>query len=317
VTGGTTAAPVLLLNRDTGQIEQELSVGKPLSRPTAGSPQLIYRQDGQHIALAGQQRAVIWDLATGQEIARWEPDPMVAEELTSAAFASDGHLLASGLVTQRTAVVWRVATKERVWQAPKDYMQARLSQDGGLIAVVERFAASRAAPQFSIVTLETANGSKSPDHDAPASLSDSPLFSNDRQWIAALGGTRSLGAVRISSGQVMGGANAHVLVWNAAEGGQPWEIRGPEAPTSCVFSPDSQTLAVGFRDGAAQLWNLNRKELLFTWKEHATPLMHLAFSEDGSEIASAETNAANAFAQIKFLNLKGLRQQLATYGLDW
>ena len=99
----------------------------------------------------------------------------------------------------------------------------------------------------------------------------------------------------------------HLNVWNVASGEPPWEIRGGEAPTAYAFSPDSQMLAIGFRDGSAQLWNRNAKELVFQWNEHTSPIVHMAFSADGAEIATAEAVLGNSFGQVPLLNVAAIR----------
>lgn len=320
VASTSSAGSVFLLNRDSGQVEQELASGnKPVSRSEVVAWRVFYRDDGQQLALTGQKLAVAWDLATGNEVVRWVPDPEVADELTSAAFADDGGLLASGLIAnQKTGVVWRVATRERLWQSPENYVQVRFSRDGRLLAVTDRFATARGGPRFSIVELATGKEPFSRDKQiASVTLSGAPLFSPDGQWIAAFGGTSASWHEGISTGQILGGENAHVIVWHVEAGEQLWEVRGSEAPTAYTFSPDSHMLAVGYRDGAAQLWDLQTKDLVFQWKEHTMPITHLVFSEDGSEIASAEAMQGNSFSQFRFLNLTALRQQLATCGLDW
>ena len=65
----SSAGSVLLLNRDTGEVERELSPGNKPTSPTArGGWRVFYRGDGEQLALTSEKLAVVWDLATGKEV---------------------------------------------------------------------------------------------------------------------------------------------------------------------------------------------------------------------------------------------------------
>lgn len=110
-----------------------------------------------------------------------------------------------------------------------------------------------------------------------------------------------------------GSAKRHVAVWQLPSGERRQDIGGSIGPTSYAFSPDSRMLAVGCLDGTAQLWDLTNSEMVFHWTEHSAAITHLAFSPDGTEIASSGAISSS----IRFLDLTGLRRQLADLGLGW
>lgn len=57
---------------------------------------------------------------------------------------------------------------------------------------------------------------------------------------------------------------------------------------STVFSPDGKTLAIGTRTGAIELWDLETSTELKRWRAQRCAVCSLAFSPDGTRIASAD-----------------------------
>jgi WD40 repeat protein len=108
----------------------------------------------------------------------------------------------------------------------------------------------------------------------------------------------------------MGASDGYTSVWQLPTGKRKLQIRSSDAPMSLAFSHDSQNLAVGYRDGSAELWNLDAGELLFRWKEHSGSISMLSFSRDGSKIISQSRN-------LQFLRLAALRRELAALHLNW
>ena len=327
VMGGHREPGVRLINRETGQVERTWNGGdaaKP--KPSRSRPELLlFRHDGQQLAQIGRRLAVVWDVSTGDEISRWEPDPAVADELSSAAFAAHGQLLASGKTGKygKMAVVWNVATGERVWRAPQDYLQAHLSADGTRIAATPSGLSGQLhAPEAKrIAVWELASGRELNDlqrlHQEGSSTFVFPLFSPDGHWLAALSGLTVPTDWEIAMGSrahAIGGADSHVALWNVPSGERRPDMRGPDAPTAYAFSPDSAMLAIGYRDGSAKLWDVANHEMVFRWKQHSAAITQLAFTPDGTEIAAR--SGMNS-PSIRFLDLTGLRQQLADVGLDW
>ena len=90
--------------------------------------------------------------------------------------------------------------------------------------------------------------------------------------------------------------------------GQPHaDLRGPAA-----FTPDSRVLAVVYGRSLVQLWDLATGQRLGTL-ETADPAntVSLCFGPDGSQLAAGGNRS------IQLWDLRQVRRQLATLGLDW
>lgn len=70
---------------------------------------------------------------------------------------------------------------------------------------------------------------------------------------------------------------------------RPFSRMGDEVHdvTSLAFSPDDRTLAVGCRDGLVWLWHLAEGRSCTAVRSHRTPVTSLAFTTDGTLLASA------------------------------
>ncbi|MFO0841927.1 MAG: protein kinase [Gemmataceae bacterium] len=69
-------------------------------------------------------------------------------------------------------------------------------------------------------------------------------------------------------------------------------LERPSRVSSVVFSPDSQTLLVGDRDGKATLWDVATGVDLGRALDHGAPVLAVAFSPDGGTVATAGQDGA-------------------------
>ena len=82
-------------------------------------------------------------------------------------------------------------------------------------------------------------------------------------------------------------------------------INGADRQTGEIaFARDGKTLAVGSIDGSVDLWDIDTATLRATLRSHLLGVHGIAFSSDGSRLASASANPE----AIKIWNLKTLRE---------
>jgi WD40 repeat protein len=81
-----------------------------------------------------------------------------------------------------------------------------------------------------------------------------------------------------------------VKVWDAASGELLVSFRGPEVPNPVVhlaFSPDSRRLASGSGKNTVKVWDLLRRQELYTLSGHTEPILNVTFTPDGGGLISA------------------------------
>ena len=79
-----------------------------------------------------------------------------------------------------------------------------------------------------------------------------------------------------------------------------------------LFSPDSRLVAVGYRDGSVQIWDLGAGEELFRVGLRGRAIVQLAFSGNGRFLVAGDGQSA-----VQLVEIPRLRRQLAEIGLDW
>src|SRR5260370_643789 len=85
-----------------------------------------------------------------------------------------------------------------------------------------------------------------------------------------------------------GGTDGTVQVWDAADGGHVFALRGEVCGVNAVaWSPDSKRIASGITDGTVQVWDANGGGHVFTYRGHSNVVLAATWSPDGKRIASA------------------------------
>ncbi len=81
-----------------------------------------------------------------------------------------------------------------------------------------------------------------------------------------------------------------IIIWDLTSGKQQQIFTAPTGDWAgdvrAVFSPVGTLLASGSRDGSVRLWNVATGELTGVLKGHQGPALDVAFSPDGSRLAS-------------------------------
>jgi WD40 repeat protein len=238
--------------------------------------------------------------------------------MISAAFTPTGQLLVSvlDLKTQKISV-WDVAARREIWKAPVEAVASAgsfgtLSPDGKLLAAVPLLeTAGRREP---LTIWELPLGRKLTQLEPGADGAGYPRFSPDGRWLVTLDHSNNFASILFGR---MGGhsgltAGTQVVVQGLAPGAGRFKISGIAAPDTYAISPDSRQLAIGYRDGTIQVWDLHSAAELFRYAPGPLSVSHLAFTPDGAGLASCNEQSPS----IQLLHLADLRRQLTRMGLD-
>src|SRR6516165_11238268 len=93
------------------------------------------------------------------------------------------------------------------------------------------------------------------------------VFSRDVRWLAS--------------------ASDDLSLWDAASGKRLATITQPSWVTVVAFAPHAPLVVTGHDDGAVRFWDINTHKLVRELEAHKHPVSALAFSADGTRLASA------------------------------
>ena len=89
-------------------------------------------------------------------------------------------------------------------------------------------------------------------------------------------------------------------------------MSGPSVPTTSCFAPESDLLAIGYREGIVQLYTVPDARMLFESQLTAHGIRQLAFSGDGTTLVIRDEQGS-----VRFLRLDELQESLADLALQW
>jgi WD40 repeat protein/serine/threonine protein kinase len=250
----------------TGQVRHVL---RGHTGPVLG---LAFSPDEKLIATASADTTVrIWDLNTGRENGAYRGHPFGAH---SVAFTPDGKRVVV-LSGDRVLKTWD-ATRgpEALKLATRSSVHAAFSPDSRHVA-----AAASHVTKFDYMAIiwDTATGAELNAFGDKNEMMHQLAYSPDGKFIAAANAGRNDGWVR---------------VWDLAAGKRhrrfPDEKLGVIGPCFTVaYSPDGTLLAAGGADRLVHVWETATGAERFTLTGHPRTLSGLAFSRDGSRLASA------------------------------
>ena len=243
-----------------------------LTGPEQPIDSLAYSPDGSKLACGSREgRVVVWDAATGKEVARLQAGGPDWE--ARVAFSPDGKLLATGS-RDGYIVLWDAKTARELRRFPRSeegVMSLVFSPDGRLLAagyIDDRKDLSRAAD---LVRLwDTAEGREVRRFAVGRTLMVRSLaFSPDGRLLAAADWGHSF------------------HVWETATGAVVRQFQGHEGGVSGVaFSPDGRMVASAGYDRTVRLWETATGAERGRFRGHVGPAEALAFAPDGRTLAT-------------------------------
>jgi WD40 repeat protein len=314
----------LLLAGDGGKTIRlwDAASGKPLQQVTTEFnyfwPHVAVTGDGKLMAVAQRVPGVapagvlhVYDLTTGRLVRRLDGD----DYLVYPALSPDGKVLVAS--ASRSWRAWDVATGALRHEAEGQRGPAAFSPDGRYLAV----GASPAIRLYDAATFRevrrfAAHGERwvhalafSPDGKRLASGLDNRVA----LWDVATGepvaplpghGGPVVGLAFSPDGQSLasgGDTDGTAYVWDVATGRARHQFAGHDrAAASVAFSPDGATLATGdgnpessidANEAQIRLWDLKAGRLLRQFTGHLSAVHSLAWSPDGTALASAGGDA--------------------------
>ena len=235
------------------------------------SPVLAFSPNGRIMAVGGYSSIRLWDVATAQPIGA----PMQSNYPENIAFTSDGRTLAVANAAG-TVQLWDIANQQRIGKPMQvNVTQIRaisFSPDGALLAVVSNLGG--------LTLWDIATGQQASPLAGSTGQVSAAAFNPDGQMLVTVDQDGTIRLWNVAARQEIG---------NPMDGGT-----GPVS--SMTFSPDGRSLATGGNDGKVRLWDLARLVgmIALATPEDIPPsrVGGLAFSPDGTILASATTNDA-------------------------
>ena len=241
----------------------DLISGQEVARIKHGSNDIALSPDGQRlVTVGGDGKDRVWDMATAQEVTQFQHDPHTIWTVT---FSPDGQRIATG---SSEAQVWDANTGQEIFHLEhEDRVQGiAFSPDGRWLATAS--GAENDLPGM-VQVWDMTTGQEVARKEYK-NWAWSVAFSPDSQWLAA-------------------GSQDEVLrVWEAATGREVFRFEHEEMVQVVSFSPDGQWMVTG-SENIVRVWDLA------TWQEviqikHDQRVHVITFSPDNRWLATGSGN---------------------------
>jgi WD40 repeat protein/serine/threonine protein kinase/Flp pilus assembly protein TadD len=220
---------------------------------------VAFSPDGRFLATTAATQVKVWDLASGPQEYR-SLHPLPTDRVGGVAFAADGRRLASAS-RDRTVRLWEAATGRQIRILTGHRDEVRCVAFGAADKLLASGSYDGTVKLWDPDTGEvrhTLTGYKG--------RIESVAISPDGRWVAAVGDGPT------------------VSVWDATSGQKIQTLTGH----GIAFSPDSRRLASAGGDRTVKLWDTETWQELRTLEGFKQGVFTMAFSPDGSLLATAE-----------------------------
>lgn len=225
-------------------------------------------RDGSRVLTAGDNAAILWLRASGQELRRFEGH---ATNVTCADLSADGRWAASGGY-DNTARAWDVATRTEV---------AHFAGSAQPIRAVA-FASDGGVRVASVGTM--ADGS-----DRVARLWDASRGRPVRRFVGHGEDVRAV-AVSADGQRLLTASHDKTARYWDADGGEPRLFKGhTEGLAAAALSADGRLAVTGSDDKTARVWDVASGRELRRLEGHAAGVHSVAISPDGRLILTADS----------------------------
>jgi WD40 repeat protein len=234
--------PIRLLDAETGREVRTLNGHANLANSMA------FSRDSRRLASCGFDKAIrVWDVASGQEIARFTPPEVFGSDRLS--LSDDGRVLAvsfnQGVGSQNVLYTWDVEAKAQLTriEAPNWFFSAAvLSPDGRFLAGGGGQVGDRQGGESAVTVWDAASGQVI--HSLPGHhFSAMPLgawctFSPDGRFLAT------------------GDPAGRLRLWEVLSGQEVYRFEGHRTTVMANFSPDGRLLVAASNDAPCFVWDV-------------------------------------------------------------
>jgi RNA polymerase sigma factor (sigma-70 family) len=237
---------------------------------------VAFSPDGKKLAAAGRSAVLLWDPATGKELASLPAEALDTEHgLLALAFSPDGKRVAAG-GSDGSVTVWDLPTRKVTFAAGHGGAAVRsvaFSPDGKALASA---GADKVARLWDL-----ARRKERASLEGHAGKVIAVAFAPDGKTVAT------------------GSLDNTVKLWEAATGKERASREGQTARIGCLaFAPDGKMLASGGADGALKLWDPVTGKLRATLKAEKGRVDAVAFAPDGRTLAATGCEVNGQFTRV-------------------
>jgi WD40 repeat protein len=301
---------IIVVENPSGKVRYRFDL--PASEETG---QMLFRQDSGLLAsVTSAGDTLAWDLSDGRECVRRKGDGPVDNPWFAPTFTPEGRLLTVVSLKDRL-VFLDLLTGEELQMRPElvidrlteaGISKLLVSGDGRQLLGLpgENDLVRVATPIWDLTTGER-QGELRPLDDEISGLIRAVSSPDGRRLFKV--------CIPASFDASVGSSEPVLSMWNLDSRERLWQVRRNVLVSAWAFSADGQLLAIGYRSGFVELWDVEYGEELFRWQPRGQrEIRSIAFSPDNVLIATGDGSGP-----IQLLHLAELRQQLMEMGLDF